>query len=731
MARWWWRLRAGMSLAVIVLIAAAAPALADDDKPAPSGAILDMFGITTTDGTKLSQEELAVSTRYKAFGKELPDPLLQIIGIIWYLYRVIVGFSLWFLRTAQNGAWRTDLVNAVDSTVTPYLTQLHDLGLPAVVGSAGTAIAVWAWVRGRTGASFGELGMVMVILALATGIFASPVVTITEPGGYLDKTFSTARGLSAGMGEGSGDSTSRTEQRMADILVAQPAELMTFGELLSAECSKKHTAALKKHAGKDEADKIRDEVGKCDERYKESMPLEAVFGVGLFTWPFLTTMLAALSMLSALIIYLVCSIVWFSIAIAWNVIWGIAPGEARMRLVNSLIKTVTALAALVVALVAASLASQLLVALFDSVRGDDGSGLIDTFRAYAIASTVMTLMWMVLWWKTLSHLLRSRRRAEKTKAIVNPSQPVSMPAAAPWGGALAGLGQAGMNAAGSALGAKLGNRNRASGPAPVGMPNYGEPESTVTNTPTTTAPAGPATTQGQVTGRSPRLMLPPAPDQGPGPDTAPPAQGPQGGGGPQPYANSLKSDPNRLKKRLVKTSTRLAAHAALAVATGGTSTMASAAGSTVAKAAASAGQSALKKQLQTARQQGTTGVAPRSMNDAPQRRQDQPPAPTTPAPARPSTPTPQATSNTSAPVARPATSRPAAQPKQPNQPQRQPATWAHGPLKDMTPSADPAPVARVDRDAVTPKVVAENRAQELRERLAKNDDTHRAPVAIK
>ena len=738
MLRWWWRLRAGISLAVILLIAAAGPALAGDDKASPSGAMLDMFGVTTTDGLSLSQEELAVSTRYKAFGKELPDPLLQIVSIIWYVYRIVVGFSLWFLRQAQSGSWRTGLVDATESTVTPFLSQLHDLGLPTVIGSAACMAATWAWVRGRTGASLGELGMIAVVFALATGVFASPAVTITEPGGYLDRSFSTARGLAAGMGEGSGDTTARTEQRMADILVAQPAQLMTFGELLSEECSKKHTAALKKHAGKDEADKIRDEVAKCDKRYKDSLPLEAVFGVGLFTWPFLTTVLAGMTSLSGLMIFLVCAVIWFSVEIAWNALWGIFPGNARMRLVNSLIKTVTALAALVVVLVAGSVVSQLLVALFDSVRGDNGAGLIDTFRAYAIASTVMTLLWIVLWWKVLSHLLRSRKRAEKTKQVVNPSQPVSMPQPSPVGGILGGIGQAGMNAAGSAIGARWGRGSGGGAPAPAGIQAYTAPTPASEPPPNPIPGDGPPPAPGQLTGRQPRPMLPP------GPGKTPPA--PADPGPPKPYANWMKANPNRLKNKLVSASTGLAAQAALAVATGGTSTMASAASSTVTKLAASAGQSALKKQLQTARQQGTTGVKPNSMNTTAQtaapRPHEGPAAPTTaprphegpaaPTGSRPTTP-PAVTQKPSSPraptrAAELSTPRPAQ--RQP-QPGPGPAVSTPPDLKDMTPSTDLARTQSTDRDPVTPTAVAENRAQHLRERLAQNETPpNRAPVAI-
>lgn len=751
MSRWWWRLRAGASLAVILLIAAASPALAGDDEASPQGSILDMFGVTTTEGTTLSQHELAVSTRYKAFGKELPDPLLQVIGVIWYVYRIVVGFSLWFLRQAQNGSWRTGLVDATDSTITPFLSQLHDLGLPAVVGSAATMVAAWAWVRGRSGASLGELGMIAVVFALATGVFASPAVTITEPGGYLDKTFSTARGLAAGMGEGTGDSTTRTEQRMADILVAQPTQMMTFGELLSAECSKKHTAALKKYAGKDEANKIRDEVAKCDKRYKETLPVEAVFGVGLFTWPFLTTVIAGLTALSWLIIFLICAVIWFSVEIAWNAIWGIFPGNARMRLVNSLIKTVTALAALVVALVAGAVVSQLLVALFDSVRGENGAGLLDTFRAYAIASTVMTLLWIVLWWKVLSHLLRSKKRTEKTKQVVNPSQPVSMPQSSPFGGILGGVGQAAMSGAGSALGAKLGSRSPGQ-PSPVAMQSQLPTQPTMAPQPLA-ATGGSAPVQGPLTGRRTPPELPPGRgNPPPSPNSPSPTPGPGGTGGPAPYPNSMKADPNRLKKKVLATSTRFAAQAALGVATGGTSTMASFASSTLVKTAASAGQSALKQQLQAARQH-TTDLKPNSMNSAPsiphQPRRDGSTAPTEPIPTRPvSSPTTQSTSphhppsrgqhtlpagdSDAEPTPRPAP-RPTPHegptasktPASPETPTRAPAEN----LKDMTPAAEQTLPQSIDADPITPTAVAETRAQRLKERLA-DKASDRAPVAM-
>lgn len=546
--RWWWRFRAGLSLAAILLIAAAAPALAAEDESSPSGAMLDMFGITTSDGLKLSQQELAIETRFKAFGQDLPDPFLMIINTIWFVYRVLIGFCLWFLRQAQTGSWRSGLIDAIDSTVSPFLQQLHDLNLPTVVAAAATIVAAWLFARGRSGAALGELGVIMVAFSLSVGILATPVGEFTEPGGYLDESFTVARGLTAGINEEQsedGKSVGGTEARMADILVGQPAQLMSFGELLSKKCSKAHVKALKKHAGKDEAEDVRKAVAKCDDRYEEPMFLEAVFGIGIFLWPFLVTIGAASVLLSLLTIFLVAALIWYSAAISWHAIWGIFPGKSREKLIHALINAGLSLAGLVIVLVVSAVASQGLVEFFDSVRGED-AGLLDTFRAYSIASFVMSLLWMMLWWKVLKALLTSKGKAKKATQTVSPSKPASVPSG---GGALSRLGSGAMSAAGTAAGAHVakggGSTPPAGSPAPTGQP----------------APAG------------------------------------------VPSSAGVKSSSGGMKKGVASATTKVAAGAALAAATGGTSTIASTAGRATTKVAAQAGQRRLSEHMDKSRGQ--------------------------------------------------------------------------------------------------------------------------------
>lgn len=557
MTRWLLRLRASIQVMLVLLIAAAGPAIAKDEDGG-SSAFMDIFGVKNTDGVSLSQQPLALTTEYELFGKDLPDPFLMMLNVGWSFYRILTGFALWVLGQAQKGTWRTAIVDAVDGTVTPFFSSLHQLELPVIAGTAGFILVGWAFVRGRVGASLGEAGMIAVVCALAMGIFATPVGSFTEPDGAMDKAFDSARGLTSEMGEGeSDDGVERSQERMADILISNPAQLLSFGELLSQECKEKLVKAQKDDP--DDAEKQRKAVSKCDDQHEEQMPLEAVMGLGLFIWPFLATTTLAMVLLSALLMFLVMLLIWLSIEVAWNALFAPFPGAARMKLVNSLIKAGIALVALVVVLVIAAAASQLLVEIFDGVRGDDGSSLLDTLTAYAIASAVMTLLWIVLWWKVLAMLLKSRRGASKVKDGVTPSRPTQMPPSRmePIRRIAAPVAQ---HAAGSALGRGIGN-------AGGGNPNP-------THTPRPVPQPGPTQQPGPVPQPGPREQPGPIPQPGP----KPPSMQLAGGG-----------RTGAVKKGVIKVGANVATKAALGAATGGTSTIAGFAASSGAKHMASAG----------------------------------------------------------------------------------------------------------------------------------------------
>lgn len=630
--RWMLRARASVQLTLLLLIAGAGPALAEGQS---GTSVMDIFNVTTTDGVSLSQQPLALTSQYSVFGQDLPDPFLFLLTAAWNIYRIIAGFALWFLGEAQSGDWRFAVVEAADSTVTPFLAMLHRLDLPAIAGTAAFVLVVWVWARGRAGASLAEAGAVAVFFALAIGIFSTPVGAFTQTGGFLDDSVKVGSGISSGMGDGTGSGADRTQQRLADILVAQPGEILAFGELLNEKCHEEMVAAQVESPG--EPEKVREAVADCDDKYEEQPPLESVVAVLVFLAPFLSSVLTSLYLLAALLAFLVCAVIWFSVEIGWNAIWAPFPGAARMRLINSLIKAGTAMAALVVVLVVAAVVSQVLVQIFDSVRDGDGD-LLATFSAYCVASGVMTLLWVVLWWKALAHLLKSRGRTEKLKGAVSPSKPVSMPT--PRMAPLAsGATQIGRHALGSAVGSTL-SRGRGSG-GPNGMPGAATPS------PPSVGDAPPPQPAQPPPGDAPPSAQSPPPRSGDVPPANPP-QPREGDTAPQPShpapTRTKDGSDRHLKKGLAKASTKVAAHAALAAATGGTSAIAGAAGSTLAtmgaKHAATQGAKQLLKKGATNKITSHVARAASSPTPATPRQRTSPHSSAPPSQAEPTVPIP-------------------------------------------------------------------------------------------
>lgn len=567
--RWSIRARASVMLTGVLLLLGGGAATAAAQKESGTSSMLDMFGVVTTDGTPLSQWEVPLVPN-EVFGKDLPDPFLTFVDIGWYLYRVFTGFTLWILGQAQSGSWRAGLFGIINDTISPLFRQIHELHVPTLIATFAFVVVAWTWVRGRAGASLGEAAVVVLIHGLAVGVLASPVGKITEPGGAIDGTFRAASGITAELGEGQGGGTTRSEQRMADIMIGQPAQLMAFGELLTKECSSELTKALQKDATNRK--EVREKVADCDKKYENQPSIAAIFGVGLFTGPFVASINVSTLMLAGLMIFLVLALVWYSIALAWNVIFATFPGRARVALIDSGIKVATSMAALVVCLVLAAVVSQMLVEIFDQVRGQDG-GLINTFRAYTVASGIATLLWILLWWKALGALMRSKGKGKGLKDAANPArQPAQMPTSV-----TARAVRAATPAAAHAIGARLGTPDSPtppnSSPAPTPGPTGPGPVTALT--------AGPSTGTASPTGTAPNASA---------------------------RLGAVLGTPGSYKHSAM----RLASTAAIATMTGGTSLASGAVVRTAASIASQEGQRRLREQLTARTPTSASGTTPSS-----------------------------------------------------------------------------------------------------------------------
>ncbi|MGW1768672.1 hypothetical protein ACWCQL_32110, partial [Streptomyces sp. NPDC002073] len=266
-------------------VAAAADGTAGGD--AGGDGLLAPLNVRTPEGALLDGYQL------QADGGELYNVLgqAQVLAMsgLFTLGRLLVGLCCWLIAFVFRFPILTLLTNPAQDLADAY--QVH------VVGALGLKALMLAWafvfglvlvVRGRVGTGFGEIGMTLVIAALAASAFIRPdyllgrngpldqthqaaleVASITS-GSYFDGSSSDPCDAIAGPGrttcEDSGVGIAKPVQdALTDALVVKPYMLLQYGRILDPEkdkdAYKAHVAWVK---SSESAEEIEDDPnGPC------------------------------------------------------------------------------------------------------------------------------------------------------------------------------------------------------------------------------------------------------------------------------------------------------------------------------------------------------------------------------------------------------------------------------------------------------------------------------------
>lgn len=415
--RWlWW-----LPIAFVVMVASPASAAAMDPAPEGEGSFLDVFGVTTSNGVSLSQWQLSIDPG-GALG--IGNPFVQIIQWGWMVWRVGCGAAIWAIDVAQNLLWLKLMRGPLATVVEPLVAVLHETKLAWLLGVVGVAIAFVSWRYGKTGAAILETIGVVVMFSLATGILADPVSGITDSGGVIEQVQGVGDEATATLGKGEGGSgASKTSQRLADLAIAQPAQLFNFGRLVPAKCQGVYAEALKKGPHEEDDAAVRDAVNGCDDSVKPQ-GVTMLFGTWVVLSPTLYTVMFFGGVLGVVVIGLGGWIVWLSVQLVWDAIKGIAPGSGRASLIITLTSIGVALVLFVLAMIFLAVGTQALLELYTYATGPEFG--LDPFTVYLITDALIVLLAVMFVVKVVGAVRKARAKGEKIARSLSP-KPRPMP----------------------------------------------------------------------------------------------------------------------------------------------------------------------------------------------------------------------------------------------------------------------------------------------------------------
>lgn len=341
-----------ITLGIIVLLSTASSvqAVADDGKDSAPPYMYDDDPVKDSKGVPLysySKLPLDYSDALHP-GRKLPG---MIVDFFWGFNIMAVNWVLRFLDWVLTFQWMSWITTPVEGFADIFKTHLTGLGWVSMALALSALVCVLVMWGGRVGAGMIDMGISVMCAILAAGIFANPITYLTSDDGPLEKVQTWGAELANDFiddddADTSDDAEEEDEEEgdiishavsgsLSSIFVRRASQEISFGHELEGECNDIFTEQMKKNSpvagGKD---KVRKEVGKCDEQAKNYVTNPSfsqvittliimggsfgIFGIG--------------TVLALIIIATVVITLWEGCRVMWNVFIAILPGVGRYGL---------------------------------------------------------------------------------------------------------------------------------------------------------------------------------------------------------------------------------------------------------------------------------------------------------------------------------------------------------------------------------------------------------------
>lgn len=401
--------------------------------PADGNGVFDPLGIVSSSGITLAQMQLSLDPATSWLGVSGNSILVAIVQVQWFLYRFFVGVCLWLMNTALTFDWLPWVTTPVQALLTPAQQLIDSLHLTPLMFALSALAAVAVIWRGRFGAGIGEMGAAILIAALGAGLLATPLATVTGPGGWImtarDAGVQVAAAIVAPNAPAADAAVVRkaTSARLADVFLVIPMQLVNFGKPVPTVCKQAYETKLKAGPYPEDAAPIRDAVQACDSTVK------AVDGItGLGTMQLIQYSLMVIALITGVIGLAVMIQALLAVRdaakLVWTMVYAIAPGAGRAQMWQVLVSLAFAMVGIGLAIVGGGLYAELLWRFFQSsTTPAPGQNPTNPILAFVILDVVGLIGAILLLIGLIRHRSRAKAMAERMHRATSPTRPVSMP----------------------------------------------------------------------------------------------------------------------------------------------------------------------------------------------------------------------------------------------------------------------------------------------------------------
>jgi len=323
-----------------------AAAFAADGGPASGGGATSPDALADTHGVPVSAFTLDLNTgnRYNPLDA-YKGIFSMVMQVGWELYKSTVAGLIWLMAWVLKLEWMQWIIAPLKPMAAVAQDAVDRIGLgPLMLTMLAFVVGIW-WLRGRWAGGITELGLGLLVAALATGVMVNPLSTIAGSNGWImagrDAGVQVATAVAtdgANMdGSNTTDYVNGFTGQMVDTLIRLPHQVLNYGQVIDGTgCEQTYTD----HVGKDGA---RDALGGCNaslKAYADSPDATKVVAV-FEPYP----VVGSLTLLGlAVSIGLVLAVLFAGIQgvkLVWQLPIGILPGPGRGVLMKTLANAMT------------------------------------------------------------------------------------------------------------------------------------------------------------------------------------------------------------------------------------------------------------------------------------------------------------------------------------------------------------------------------------------------------
>jgi len=302
----------------------------------------------------------------------------SITDACWGFYRSMVALALWFLDWVMSFGWLKVVATPMIAVGDAMQSVVQRIGAVPVLLTIAAVVAVAWMMRGRWATGIFELAMALVIASLATGVFAQPVRMVAGDNGLIVQSQQWGLELSAALADQGAAGGTPEQLRKAqtgllvDTFVRIPTQMINFGRVLDGgKCEGAYNDVVKAGPYGMESD-IRDKIGDCDSKLKDyaDQPTASMALGSLVFMPASFVILLMSLILAGSVIAAGCYAIYQAVKAIVSLVTGLLPGGSRGSLMLTFAEAAISLVIILFTSVFLGIFLQVIQAMFRSGTGD-------------------------------------------------------------------------------------------------------------------------------------------------------------------------------------------------------------------------------------------------------------------------------------------------------------------------------------------------------------------------